>query len=162
MKRCIRRSFRKKKHSSSGIFIRDIHIFYKIPNSLYFDYHFCWQIQPCCMFNDRIASFENDCILKYSPEIALIRSACFDVNRLFFRGIPPSTEQLLQLLPIIQLKTHYKCLNFSLTLTLLTILLLALLTTFFRSNLSEWLLHAEILWFIFVKIMSFWLWNIRF
>ena len=32
--------------------IRDIHTFDKIPNSSYVDYHFCWQIHPCCMFKD--------------------------------------------------------------------------------------------------------------
>ena len=59
-------------------------------------------------------------------------SALFDMYRPFFWGIPPSTEKLLQLLLIIKFKTHYKCLEFSLTLTLPTALLLTLLTLYFQ------------------------------
>ena len=56
------------------------------------------------------------------------------VYRPFVRGIhvPPSTEKLLQCLLIILLKAHYKCIQFSLTLTLVAALLLTLLTTYFR------------------------------
>ena len=89
------------------------------------------------------------------------RSAWCDVYRSFFRGIPIHRQIVTVITYHLDLsklfKTLYKCLKFTLTLTLLTLLLLTLLKMYFRFggwrytlfvliNQSKSLFHAEIKW----------------